>query len=275
MKRRTFEVNRAGGLASVVAEALAEPTSRAAERIVAGTVFVDGKRVRDAQRRLALGARVSVVLESGGAPVGEHPSRRVAEPRVLFENQTLVVFDKPPGLPAQPTPSGEANLLEVAASRVGGVVGLVHRLDRETSGVTVFGKTRKATAELAAAFRERKAHKEYLAWVNGGLPAEGRIETPLQRDPSRPGRWRAIDSGNGLSAVTRFQCERTTERGCLVRVFPETGRTHQIRVHLASIGFPIQGDALYGGSEGSRCLLHAQVLEVLQYRWVAPLPDDF
>jgi 23S rRNA pseudouridine1911/1915/1917 synthase len=215
---------------------------------------------------------VTVVLEASGRP-GSAPEA-VPPVTVLFEDRALLVVDKPPFLAAQPTPDGGPNLLDWASARLGSDAGLVHRLDKETSGVTVFGKIPETTSRLAAEFREGRARKEYLALTGPGLPAEGRVDTPLQRDPSRPGRWRALMTGNGISAVTRFVRLTSGER-CLVRLFPETGRTHQLRVHLASLGSPIIGDRLYGGAPGPRCLLHAHRLEIDGQSFEAPLPADF
>jgi 23S rRNA pseudouridine1911/1915/1917 synthase len=150
----------------------------------------------------------------------------------------------------------------------------VHRLDRETSGITVFGKTPASTSALAAAFREGRVQKEYLAITSSGLPASGVIELPLSKDPSRPGRWRASDTANGIDAVTHY--ERLADDGtyAVVALFPQTGRTHQLRAHLTGIGFPIVGDKLYGGDEGPRCLLHARRLKLDALSLEAPVPAD-
>jgi 23S rRNA pseudouridine1911/1915/1917 synthase len=151
---------------------------------------------------------------------------------------------------------------------------LVHRLDRETSGVTVFGKHPKATARLAAAFREGRAKKEYRAVTSPGLPEAGLIDLPLSKDPSRPGRFRASARANGVSAVTRYLRLYDSAEVSVVALYPETGRTHQLRAHLAALGHPILGDTLYGGREGGRCLLHAHRLEIDGWTVEAPVPDD-
>lgn len=274
MKRRTFEVATEAPLSQALMSELGESAEVVGRRVSTGAVYVDGRRVRDVQLRVAAGSRVSVVLEASGASTGADRPEAERSLEVLFEDGAVLVVNKPPGLPAQPTPDGERSLLDLATKHLGHDAGLVHRLDRETSGVTVFGVTKKSTSALAAAFREGRAKKEYLAVVSAGLPDSGVIDAPLQKDPSRPGRWRTTSSGNGLEASTRFEC---ASRGsvCLVRLFPATGRTHQLRAHLASIGFPIVGDALYGGTDGPRCLLHARALEIDGSRWEAPMPADF
>lgn len=272
MKRRTYEVEQPSTLARSLEETLPESRALAEQRVRGGTVFVDGKRVKDPSHRVTTGQKVSVVLEASGATT-ESPRAPPPAVTILFEDDEVLVVNKPPGLAAQPTPDGAPNLLDWASRYLGHAAGLVHRLDKETSGVTIFGKTKAATRRLAEAFREGRAKKEYLARTGPGLPEQGEIATPLQKDPSHPGRWRALESGNGVSALTRFTRETSGET-CLVRLFPQTGRTHQLRVHLASIGFPLVGDRLYGGPAGPRVLLHARRLELDGQAWEAPTPPD-
>jgi 23S rRNA pseudouridine1911/1915/1917 synthase len=162
----------------------------------------------------------------------------------------------------------------------------VHRLDRETSGVTVFGKTAQATTALAAEFREGRARKRYLAATGPGLPPSGTVDLPLSKDPSRPGRWRASRTANGVPALTVFRTLYTGPEYCLVELLPRTGRTHQLRAHLTALGAPILGDSRYGGAvraggiSAPRCLLHAQALELshprtgLPLRVESPVPED-
>lgn len=275
VKRRTFEVTTSTSLVKALTSELQESPDDVNRRVSAGAVYVDGKRVRDGAMTVKAGSRVSVVLEASGEATNVQRVTSTFTLRVLFEDAAVLVVNKPAGLPAQPTPDGELSLLDLATKHLGREAGLVHRLDRETSGVTVFGKTKAATSALAAAFREGRAKKEYVAIVSSALPEQGVIDTPLQKDPSRPGRWRAIRTGNGIDAVTKYRRDVVNGALCLVRLFPETGRTHQLRAHLASIGFPILGDDFYGGASGSRCLLHARRLEIDGVTWEAPMPDDF
>ena len=156
----------------------------------------------------------------------------------------------------------------------------MHRLDRETSGVTVFGTNDTSTSDLAAWFRDGRARKTYIAVTHPGLPERGTISLPLSRDPSRPGRWRASDRANGIEAVTDYQRRSVGDGFCTVELKPQTGRTHQLRAHLTALGCPILGDDLYESalklkSDAPRCLLHAHVLEVLLHRFEAPVPPDF
>src|SRR5205823_4921369 len=122
---------------------------------------------------------------------------------------------------------------------------------------------RESTRELASEFRQGTARKRYLAVCGPGLPANGVIDLPLSKDPSRPGRWRASRRANGVAAVTEY--ERLSEGAgfCVASLWPKTGRTHQLRAHLAGVGCPIVGDALYGGApSASRSLLHAWELHL-------------
>jgi len=251
-----------------------ELTPAAADRLLErGAVYIDGKRVAEG-RMLADGARVTAVLEESGAATDVPISTGLKVP-TIFEDTEVLAVNKPAGLPAQPTPGGAVSLHDVVSQRLGFAAGLVHRLDRETSGVTIFGKTSRATARLAAEFREGHARKRYLAVTGPGLPEKGSIALPLSKDPSRPGRWRASDKANGISAHTDFERLWSGDDCCLVALTPLTGRTHQLRAHLAGLGFPILGDTLYGGgSAAARCLLHGFKLEIDGKSLEAPLPDD-
>jgi 23S rRNA pseudouridine1911/1915/1917 synthase len=229
---------------------------------------------------------VAVHLEEGGRAPG--PAAPLERARLLFADEHLAAVDKPAGVPAQPTlASDRGHLPALAAALLGGEVFPVHRLDRETSGAVVLARSREAAAALSAAFREGAPRKTYLALcARAPDPPEGRSDVPLGPDPRRPGRRAPVAGGE--PAATSW---RTLARGpggqALVEVRPETGRTHQIRVHLAGAGAPLLGDARYGGPRRvlelaiPRVMLHASGLEIrhpvtgaaLSLR--APLPDDF
>ena len=255
---------------------------RALER---GGVWIDDKRVKVASREVHDGQTIQVVLEEGGR--AEEAPIAPGTPRILFEDEAVIAVDKPAHMDAQCTLGNDRDdLLAWVTGHVGREIGLVHRLDRETSGVTVFGKTRHATAVLSAAFREGTAHKRYLAAAFGELPQEGRIDLPLSPDPRRKGRFVAMESGK-VTAATRFRVLGRNGKLCAVELFPETGRTHQIRAHLTALSAPIVGDGRYGGPKEfpelgakiTRVMLHARSLlvphpdgEVLELR--APVPLD-
>jgi 23S rRNA pseudouridine1911/1915/1917 synthase len=274
MKRRAFTADKPSRVEALVRTTLALTRDEAIALVTRGAVYVDGRRAKDPAARVAEGAKLMVVLEESGTAVttAAPPAPRLV---ILYEDAEVLAVDKPCGITAQPTPGRVGDsLLDLATQHLRRDAGLVHRLDRETSGVTIFGKTPKATSRLAAAFREGRARKEYLAVTLTGLPDSGVIELPLSKDPSRPGRWRASKQANGLSALTHFTKRSDDGRVAVVALFPQTGRTHQLRAHLAGIGFPIVGDKLYGGAEGPRCLLHAKRLEIDGLVIEAPVPAD-
>jgi 23S rRNA pseudouridine1911/1915/1917 synthase len=251
----------------------------------AGGVFLDGRRCKVASRGLHPGQRIEVNLEEGGrAALAAEPLDRT---RLLFADDDLCAVDKPAGVPAQPTlTSDRGTLPELVSALLGAPVTLVHRLDRETSGATVFARTRAGAAALTEAFRVGGPEKIYLALTaRPPSPPEGRIEAPLGKDPKRSGLRRVTPGGE--PAATRYRTLAVGPGGALVEARPETGRTHQIRVHLAHLGAPLLGDARYGGPrrvgevEIPRVMLHARRLELAHpvtgapLAFEAPVPEDF
>ncbi len=250
-----------------------------------GGVFLDGKRCKVSGRILHQGNQVTVNLEEAGRGAGATPALDRA--CLLFVDAQIAVVDKPAGIPSQPTlTSDRGHLPELVSALLGAPVRLVHRLDRETSGVTVLARTADAERVLSAAFRDGNPEKTYLALcARAPEPREGRIDAPLGKDPLRPGR-RAILPG-GDPAATRYRTLAVGPGGpALVEARPETGRTHQIRVHLAALGAPLLGDSRYGGPRmvGAlpvpRVMLHALRLEIdhpgtgARTAFEAPVPAD-
>jgi 23S rRNA pseudouridine1911/1915/1917 synthase len=274
MKRRLVVCDVEGELAPVLATQLEVSRAVAARLIGRGAVYVNGRRCREAGHRVTPGDKLLAVLEEGGASVLSR-GKPSAPLTILFEDDDLIVIDKAPGMVSQPTPGrAGGSAVDLVSAHLGTAAGLVHRIDKETSGVLVFGKNRYSTAELAKAFREGLVRKTYLAVVGPGLPVSGVIDLPLSRDPSRPGRWRASRRANGLPAVTHFATIVAGEPTVLA-LFPKTGRTHQLRAHLRGLEHAIVGDKLYEGAEGPRCLLHAWRLQIGRHTFVAPVPSDF
>ena len=214
--------------------------------------------------------------------------------RILYEDEHVIALDKPAGLSSQ---GGRiaANTLDdllVAFEKSNGKrPHLAHRLDRDTSGVILAARTKPAAAFLGKALMGRRVKKTYLAIVAPGAPAppDGRIETPLRRvSQGREAYMREsqADHPDAESAVTGYRTLSATPEAALVELRPHTGRMHQLRVHMASIGRPIAGDARYGGAlvlggaAVPRLMLHAAALEFPHpaggaRRVEAPLPEDF
>ncbi len=186
---------------------------------------------------------------------------------VIYEDDDCVVIDKPEGILSHS--KGAINMEPTVASWLesrikdipGDRAGIVHRLDRGTSGVMICAKTNKAQLFLQKQFSERKVKKVYLAVIKGSMdPLEAIIDMPIQRNPNRPSRFKV--SVNGKSAVTHYKQLRSKGKYSLVEMTPQTGRTHQLRVHLAQMKHPIIGDLFYEGEEADRLYLHAETLEI-------------
>ncbi|HEX2728414.1 MAG TPA: RluA family pseudouridine synthase [Rubrobacteraceae bacterium] len=186
---------------------------------------------------------------------------------VVFEDEHLVVVDKPAGLVVHPgagNPSGTLvnALLErgIAGGEDPQRPGIVHRLDRDTSGLMVVAKGEPAYSDLVRQLSERRVRRLYRAIVvGGGLPPTGTVDSPVGRNPSNP---TLMGAGIGKQAITHFEVLRKSVGHAMLRVRLETGRTHQIRVHLSAIGYPVYADPLYGTAvPGHRLWLHAEQLE--------------
>jgi 23S rRNA pseudouridine1911/1915/1917 synthase len=251
----------------------------------AGGVFLDGRRCKVSGRTLHPGQKVVVNLEESGRDASLPVALDRA--RLLYADRELAAVDKPAGVPAQPTLTTDRGTLpELVSALLGSPVTLVHRLDRETSGVTVFARTKDAAAALAEAFRTGTPEKTYLALAaRAPEPPEGRIDLALGKDPARAGLRRVDPAGD--PAATRYRTLRAGATAALVEARPETGRTHQIRVHLAARGAPLLGDARYGGPRRvgelavPRVMLHALRLELphpvtgARLVFEAAVPEDF
>ena len=261
-------------------------TRSLAEQLVAGgAVTVDGS-VRSKSHRLESGSVVVVELPEPAAGL-------VAEPvavRLAYEDEHLVVVDKPAGLAMHPGAGRATGTLAAQLITLGAVggddpdrPGIVHRLDRDTSGLLVVARSHDAFAALQDAIREREVERRYLALVRGRPRSRtGRIDAPIGRDRRDPTK-RSIDTEEPRAAVTWFEIVETYADHTYLDVRLVTGRTHQIRVHLAAIDLPVSGDPSYGvrGDLGlGRQFLHAHRLRFVhpvtsaELDLESPLPTD-
>jgi 23S rRNA pseudouridine1911/1915/1917 synthase len=234
----------------------------AAQRLIdAGTVTVDAA-ARPKRHRVAEGELVAWP-DPPAAP--EAPAPLDVPFAVPYEDEHLLVVDKPAGVVVHPAKGHRSGTLAQAlAGRAAGGeegrAGIVHRLDRDTSGLLVVARSDEAHRRLKDAMQRREVTREYLALVLGRPPARsGTIEAPIGRDRHRRTRM-STDTDEPRDAVTHFEVERALAETTLLRVRLETGRTHQIRVHLQAIGHPVAGDPEYGGAGAlglERQFLHA------------------
>lgn len=275
-----LEISRAQRLDQKVVQLIPELSRASATKLIeSGKVTVNGKTVEKGGYKLRSDDDVAVDFDI--KQLEDIPTIKL---KVLYEDDDCVVIIKPVGVLTHS--KGEFNpeatvetWLRSRTKLTGARAGIVHRLDRATSGVMICAKTPEALKWLQRQFAQRKTKKTYYAVVSGTFKQpEAIIDMPVARNPKAPATFR-VDA-NGKAAQTTYKVIESNGQHSLVELKPATGRTHQLRVHLAHLGHPIVGDYMYGGEPNKRLLLHAYSLEItllnrerLTFR--APIPKEF
>ena len=265
--------------------------SRIQGLIADGFVDVNGQAAKKAGQTLESGFRVTVRIPPP-APTDLIPEEIPLD--ILFENDDLVVVNKPAGMVVHPAAGHASGTLVNAMlgydpdlEGIGGDErpGVVHRLDKETSGLILLARNERAHRWLQDQFRLRKVDKTYLALVDGKPPTpSGRVEAHIGRDPSHRKRMAVVPESRGREAISEYKTLESFREHTLLEFHPLTGRTHQIRLHCAFLGCPIVGDAVYGKKKLSveidRHFLHAYRLKIVlpgeeeANKFEAPLPEE-
>jgi 23S rRNA pseudouridine1911/1915/1917 synthase len=256
-----------------------------------GFVLVDGIPARKAGQRLEAGSQLEVRIPPSAPSTLEGEDIPLD---IVFENDDLLVVNKPAGMVVHPSAGHDSGTLVHAVlgyvpdiEGIGGEErpGVVHRLDKETSGLILLAKNDRAHRWLQDQFRTRKVEKTYLALVDGAPPTpSGRVEAPIGRDPSHRKKMAIMPPEKGREAVSEYVTLESFREHTLLEFHPHTGRTHQIRLHCMFLGCPIVGDKIYGRRKPSvdidRHFLHAAKLKIIlpgekqAQAFEVPLPND-
>ncbi len=292
-KKLTFRVKEYWERIDQYLTAVLQPLSRSRiEKLIKNRqVTLNGAVLLRKSQEICPGDRITVEI-TGEEETVYLPSRPLQK---VFEDEWLLVIDKPSGLPVHPGAGEKQETVldifrfhypQVAAFADQERPGIVHRLDKDTSGVLILAKSEEALERMQELFQEREMQKTYLALVKGQMRfRNGTIDLPLARSTKNRARFAVVgeDSEGGREAVTDFAVIREFEKFTYVRLMPHTGRTHQLRVHLSYFGNPILGDILYGNRKQldlPRLALHAYEIEFVHpftgngIRVTSPLPED-
>jgi 23S rRNA pseudouridine1911/1915/1917 synthase len=258
--------------------------NRLAQWVREGRVTLDGRAAAPRQK-VSTGGEIRVLPVPDPAATAHQPEDIALD--VVFEDKTLLVLNKPAGLVVHPGSGNwkgtmlNALLAHTPALTAVPRAGIVHRLDKDTTGLLVVAKTVEAQLDLVRQLQARSVGREYLAVVHGTVARDGTVDAPVGRHPVQ--RTRMAVTARGRQAITRYRVMERFERATLLRCRLETGRTHQIRVHLGALGHPLVGDPVYGKRSViafPRQALHAERLRLLHPRsrkemeWRADPPAD-
>jgi 23S rRNA pseudouridine1911/1915/1917 synthase len=287
-----YEDDKAGRLDRFLVSCLPEfSRSRLQGLIEDGFVSVNDKAARKSGQLIERGTVITVHIPP------PKPSGLVGEDiplDIVFENADLLVVDKPAGMVVHPAAGHESGTLVNAVlgydpdmEGIGGEErpGVVHRLDRDTSGLIVLAKNERAHRWLQDQFKSRKVEKTYLALVDGHPPTPaGRVEAPIGRDPAHRRKMAIVPPAKGREAISEYRTLESFPNHTLLEVHPLTGRTHQIRLHCAFLGCPVAGDVIYGPKHSTldlnRHFLHAYRLKITlpgekqPHSFEAALPEE-
>jgi 23S rRNA pseudouridine1911/1915/1917 synthase len=276
-----LEISRAERLDQYVVRQMPAFSRSFATRIIEeGNVTVNGEPQLKAGYKVRSTDKIKITYDQA-----EQEKIPEIELPVLYEDDDCVVINKPVGLltHSKGTFNPEATVSTWLRSRMkamsGERAGIVHRLDRATSGVMICAKTPEALSWLQKQFSQRKTKKSYAAVVTGVMnEPEAIIDMPIERNPKKPQTFRV--GNNGKPAVTAYKVVKTDGKNSLLELKPTTGRTHQLRVHMAQLKHPIIGDTFYGGKPADRLFLHAHALEITlpnreRKTFEVPVPPEF
>lgn len=258
-----LEISRAERLDQYVVRFLPELSRASAVKLIeTEQVLVNGQPIIKPGYKIKASDNIDILYSPDN-----HPPIPEIDLPILFENKTCVVVNKPVGLLTHskgafnPEPSVATWLRNRLTGMSGERAGIVHRLDRATSGVIICAKTPDALTWLQKQFSQRRTKKVYQAVITGHpKQAEALIDMPIERNPKKPALFRV--GANGKSAQTIYKVLKSNDKYSLIELRPTTGRTHQLRVHLAQLGHPIVGDTFYDGEAADRLYLHAKSLEL-------------
>lgn len=259
---------------------------------IQGKIYCNGRRLQSPTVTLKGGEVLDLYVDD--AELKKAESRVIVQDRlrILYEDEAVICIDKPAGLPTQPTVDAKrANIFDLLKEQLGGsYLGMHHRLDRDTSGVLLFTKEQKYNAFVGEQFAEHLCKKQYVALVHGSIPRKtARLESFLgslgKIGPKGMQKFGSVKSG-GKKAITDYNVIETGKKFSILEVSIQTGRTHQIRVHMSEEGHPIVGDTMYGSSadhyeKHGRFFLHAHSLEITHpitknvIRVESPVPPRF